>query len=228
MGTPVRAVVVEDEDLFRDALCIALSQSGRVSIVGAYADGPAALSTVPGLAPGVALLDIALPGGINGVHLGRLLRRKSPSLGIVLLSHYRDPAVLTGVPERELAGWSYLLKSSVRDIATLLRAVEGTAAGHVVVDAGLLGPPPALASLSPRQVEILGLVAQGYSNAAIAEDLAVSRKTVENQINGIFRALTLDPDDHGVQARVQAVLAYLRATRPAPAEGLLPPPRPPA
>lgn len=212
---PLRAVVVEDEGLFRDALRIALTQTGRIDVVGSYGDGPSALAAVPRLRPRVALLDIALPGGINGVHLGRLLRRELPDLGVVLLSHYRDPAVLRGVPDQELAGWSYLLKSTVRDVAALMRAIEGTVAGQVVLDSDLVGQHPGLAGLAPRQVEILGLIAQGYSNAAVAEKLAVSLKTIENQINGMFRVLGIDPDDRASQPRVQAVLAYLRTTRQA-------------
>ena len=219
---PLRAIVVEDEGLFRDALRIALSQTGRIDVVAVYADGPSALAGAPRLRPRLAVLDIALPGGINGVHLGRLLRREVPEVGIVLLSHYQDPAVLSGVPEHELAGWSYLLKSTVRDVAALMRAIDGTVAGQVVLDSGLLAHHPALTGLAPRQIEILGLIAQGYSNAAIADRLIVSQKTVENQINGMFRVLGIDPADRGIQPRVQAVLAYLRATRQA--QDALPPP----
>jgi DNA-binding NarL/FixJ family response regulator len=161
------------------------------------------------------------------VQVGRLLRRQLPDLGIVLLSYYTDPAVLSGIPDAEMAGWSYLSKAAVPGVATLMRAIDGTVAGEIVLDPSMIRPAAmegdgALAELAPRQLEILGLMAQGYSNRAIAERLALSLKTVQNQINGIYRVLDVDDIDGAIQPRVRAVLAYLRATcRP---HGAVPPP----
>lgn len=217
----LRAILVEDEGLFRDTLRIALTQSGQVDVVGDFPDGSSAIAAAVGLRPDVVVLDIALGGaGPNGVQTGRLLRRALPGLGIVLLSNHRDPAYLAAVSEAEVAGWSYLLKPSVGDVPALLRAIEGTAAGFVVLDPDLVRRAlpragGALEHLAPRQREALALIAQGYTNAAVAERLGVTSKTVENQINVIYRELGIDPADATLQPRVQAVLAYLRETRQA-------------
>lgn len=214
----ISVLLVEDDGLLRDALRIALSQAGPIDVVGAFADGDAALQAAPHLDFQVAVLDIVLGHGPNGVQVGRLLRRQRPHLGIVLLSHHSDAAVLGAVPESELAGWSFLLKASVGDVAALRRAVEGTAAGFVVLDPRLVVRRRAreeglLRQLPPRQREVLGLVAQGFSNTAIAEEMGVTVKTVENQLNGAYRTIGIDPDDGSVQPRVTAVLTYLRETR---------------
>lgn len=217
----LRVLIVEDEGLLRDALRISLTQSGRVEVVGDFPDGESALAAAPSLDPQVAVLDIALGAGMNGVHAGRLLRRQVPGIGIVLLSHHRDPAFLAAVPEVEMAGWSYLLKPSVSDVTSLLRAIEGTASGFVVLDPDLVRgarprPKSPLERLTQRQREVLALIAQGYNNAAIADLLGLAPKTVENLINAIYGELGIDRSNATVQPRVRAVLTFLSATQPAP------------
>lgn len=212
-----RVILVEDEGLFRDLLRVSLAQSGRVEVVGDFADGESALAAAPVLRPHVAIVDIELGKGMHGIRAGRLLRRRVPGMGIVLLSNHRDPEYLASVPEDEIAGWSYLLKPSVGDLAALVRAIEGAAAGFVVLDPEIVRrarprPQGRLAGLSPRQLEILGLIAEGRSNAAIARELGLALKTVENQVNLIFQELAIGRDD-ACQPRVQAVLAYLRESR---------------
>jgi DNA-binding NarL/FixJ family response regulator len=210
--------IVEDEDLYRDLLRIALSQQPRLLIVGAFGDGEAALAALPGLEPRVAILDIALPGALNGVQLGLLLRRQLPELGIVLLSNHGDPEFVASLPPRALTGWSYLLKRSVSDAAALGRAIEGAAAGFVVLDPQLVSglqprPDGPLSRLTPRQTEILSLIAQGYTNAAIARQLILAEKSVQNQINQIYQQLGIDRGDTAVHPRVTAVLTYLRESQ---------------
>lgn len=212
---PVRVVVVEDQHLFRDLVCLSLAQSPQIEVVARYGEGASALSEIPGLRPDVAVLDIDLPDGMNGVLLGRRLRRQLPGLGIVLLSNYVEPAFLAAVPDQEISGWSYLLKNSVRDVESLHRVVIGAASGMVVLDPALLSVAPtegdgSLARLTPRQREILHLIAAGYSNAAIASHLGVAVKTVENQINTLYQELKLERNDTEIQPRVMAVLSYLR------------------
>lgn len=211
----LRVVLVEDEGLLRDLLRVSLSQSGKIDVVGAFADGESALQDAPALRPDVAVLDIRLGAGPNGVQVGLRLRRALPGVGIVLLSNYREPAFLHGVPDGEAAGWSYLLKSSVTDLATLVRAVEGAASGLMVLDPRLIQAARAqsggaLARLTPRQFEILELMAQGLTNEGIASRLNLSLKTVANQINGLYQELGIDRTDSSLQPRVQAVLTYLR------------------
>lgn len=216
----LRVILVEDEPLFRDLLRVSL-QSAGLEVVGDFAGGEAALARAASLRPHVAILDIELGGGMNGIQAGRLLRRQLTDLGIVLLSNHHDPAFLASVPPEEIAGWSYLLKRSIGNVASVLRAVEGAAAGYVVLDPQLVqrARPKregALTRLTPRQTEILQLIAQGFSNAGIAKRLARSRKTVENQINALYDALDTDPSDMSAHPRVKAVLTYLRAIRIGP------------
>lgn len=217
--TKLKVIIVEDEGLFRQMLRLALSQSGQIEVVGDFADGPSALEAAPALQAQVALLDIELGGGMNGIQLGRLLRRQQPDLGVVLLSHHRDPAFLLSVPEPDIAGWSYLLKQTVSDVAALLRAVLGAAAGFVVLDPNMVRhsrpkPGSLCARLTPRQKEILDLVAQGFSNAEIARRLHLARKTVENQLNALYQEAGIDHRDAAMHPRVKMVLTYLQESRP--------------
>ena len=221
-GGIVRVVLVEDEPLYRDLLRIALSQRPGLEIVAAYGDGETALVEIPRLAPDVAILDIDLRSSMNGVQLGIRLRKELPELGIVLLSNHGDPEFVASLPEDVLAGWSYLLKKSVNDVEVLSRAITGSASKMTVLDPALVAGMRmragrgVLSRLTPRQTEILELIAQGYSNGAIAERLVLAEKSVENQINLLYQQLEIDRTTQAVQPRVKAVLIYLEETRSAP------------
>jgi len=221
--TGIRVAVVEDEPLYRGLLEHHLARHPRLEVVGAYADGAAALAGVPGDRPDVVTLDIELPGKVDGIQVGLSLRQKLPGLGIVVLSNHADPRFLGALPREAISGWSYLLKKSVSDIETLDRAIEGAAGGTVILDPAIVAgmrprPGGPLARLTPRQREIMDLVAQGLTNAAIAERLVLAEKSVENQLTIIYGELGIDRRelDPSVHPRVSAVLAYLRHSRPAP------------
>jgi DNA-binding NarL/FixJ family response regulator/DNA-binding XRE family transcriptional regulator len=223
----LRLMLVEDEDLYRDLLQTALRQQPGLEVVGAFVDGPTALSNGPGLQPDVAVLDIELPGGLNGIHLGLALRETLPRVGIVLLSNHADLRFVAALHRRPITGWSYLLKQSVRDVSALRRAIEGAADGDIVLDPLLVtGVQPRsggpLERLTPRQQEVLALVAQGLSNAAVARRLVLSEKSVENLLTGIYDACGIDRRTQGVHARVQTVLLYLQESRPVPTTGTRP------
>lgn len=216
--TPIRIVIVEDEHLYRDLLRTVLQLDRQLEVVGDFASADAALDEVPRLRPAVALLDIELGGPTNGVQLGLLLRETLPGLGVVLLSNVRAPRLLASIPATEVSGWSYLLKRSVRDASVLRRAIDGAANGLVTLDPSLVaGRHPrdrgALTGVTPRQVEILGLVAEGWSNDAIAQRLGLSVKTIENQLTLTYQVLGLDRERDPVHPRVKAVLAYLAETK---------------
>ncbi len=226
-GGKVKVMILEDEALYRDLLRTALMQHGRFEVVGAFADGEAALEAAPRLRPDVAIHDIELGRPMNGIQVGILLRRQMPGLGIVLLSNHDDPHFIDSIPRDVIGGWSYLLKKTVSDVASLARAIEGAVSGFVVVDPQILrGLRPReqglLAKLTPRQTEILSLIAQGFSNAAIAQQLVLSEKSVENQINVIYQQLDLRRTNSSVQPRVMAVLTYLRESQPARVRGVPP------
>jgi DNA-binding NarL/FixJ family response regulator len=221
-GTPatkekLRIVLAEDESLLRDLMRTALSSRPRLEVVGAFANGEAAVEGAPRLRPDVALLDIELGGEINGIQAGMLLRRQLPTIGIVLISGQAAPRVLSSLPQDTMSGWSYLLKQSVRDIESLERAIEGAAAGFMVIDPVLVNARRArsggaLDRLTPRQREILALVAQGYTNTGIAEQLVIAVKTVEKQLNLLYQELGVDRGTSALHPRVKAVLAYLEET----------------
>lgn len=217
---PIQVALVEDEDLYRDLLRAALSQHPAIEVIGAFADGETAAREVPSLRPQVVVLDIELGGKLNGVQVGMLLRRTLPDLGVVLLSNQGSPRVLASLPPDALNGWSYLLKRSVRDLSSLYRAIEGAASGLMVLDPQLVVNRRAreggrLARVTPRQREILSLVAQGYTNAAIAEELVLATKTVEKQLNLLYQELGVDRGSSALHPRVKAVLMYLEETQPA-------------
>lgn len=211
---PVRLVIVEDDDLFRDLLRMALAALPGVEVVADFGEADQAEAEIPALRPDVLLLDIDLGKGRNGVQLGLSLRRALPEVGILLFSNHREPDFLLSVPPDQAGGWSYLLKTSVRDVTTLERAIRGSAAGLVILDprlaAGFRGPQGGSANLSERQVTLLRLIAQGFSNKAIAAQLNLSEKTIENQLGVLYREIGIDTADSETHARVQAALLYLR------------------
>lgn len=213
----LRVVIVEDEDLFRDLLQIALERHPRLEVVGAFAHGQQALEEIPKLEPDIALLDIDLGASFSGVELGVMLRQSLPQLGVVLLSNHQDVEFIASLGSRTLSGWSYLLKKSVRNAEVLMRAIEGAFDGMVVLDpqlvgAGKIASSSPVAQLTPRQLGVLGLIAQGYSNAAIGSSLGLSVKTVENVTNTLYQMLEISPQS-SVHPRVKAVLTYLEAVR---------------
>ena len=133
---------------------------------------------------------------------------------MVILSMHKDKEYISNLSAEEASGWSYLLKQSVGDTAALGRAIEGSAAGFVVLDPEVVnGLRPkqgsVAARLTPRQREVLSLMAQGYNNAAIADKLVLGHKSVENYINAIYQELNIAQSDL-IHPRVSAVLNYIQ------------------
>jgi DNA-binding NarL/FixJ family response regulator len=217
VSDPLRLVIVEDENLFRDLLGIALRQHPNLQVVASFGDADIARAEIPQLEPDIVLLDIDLGAGASGVHLGLALREVLPKLGVVLLSNHQDIEFVASLGSRTLAGWSYLLKKSVRNTEVLLRAIQGAHDGLTVLDPQLVGAErinqtSPVARLTLRQRELLRLIAQGMSNSAIATALDLSLKTIENNINSLYQALNL-PALEGQHSRVKAVLLYLESMR---------------
>ncbi len=213
----VKVLVVEDEPLYREMLTITLSSDPEIQIVASYSTADEVLANIDQLAFDVAVLDIQMPGSMNGHELALRLRELRPGIGIVHLSNYLEFAFVNAMRRRRMAGWSYLMKDSVTDVATLCRAVKGTLQGDIVLDPRITDHLEArkesvLGQLTEREREILDLIAQGYNNRAIAEKLAITQKSVENAINRVFQKLGIDSAGDQ-QPRVAAVLAYLRETR---------------
>ena len=210
----IKVLIAEDEGLFRDMLKICLSSLPNLENLGAVSSGTDAIQAAREQTPDVVLMDIELGSEPNGIEAGRLIRRERPDTGIVILSAHKDKEYLGGLSRDEVSGWSYLLKQSVGDAATLGRAIEGSASGLVVLDPDVVnGLKPKQGSftarLTPRQLEVLSLMAQGYNNAGIAEQLVLGHKSVENYINAIYQELSISEGDQ-VHPRVTAVLSIIR------------------
>jgi len=213
----LRVVVADDELLYLDLLRLALSGHDGIEVVGTFPDGAKLLENVEQVKPDVAVLDVAFPQEPNGIEVGRELKKRMPGLGIVLLSNHVNPAFVASLRRSRTPGWAYLDKKSVGDVDTLIRAIRGVVEGQVVLDPGILKRAEpragtAVAALTERQREILELIAQGFSNNAIAEALWLSPKTVENHINVLYQELGLRREA-AYMPRVMAVLMYLDQTR---------------
>lgn len=212
-----RLIVVDDEALFREMLVRTLSAEPGLEVVGVAGDGETAVSLAREKRPDVVLMDIELPGEIDGITAALEIKREMPKTGVVILSVHSERRYVMSLPLDDIQGWGYLLKQTVPDLATIVRTIEGSKAGMVVLDPAVVaGLRPkqgsAVARLNPRHQEVLELLAQGYSNAAIALQLRLSRKSVETYINAIYQELHLshEPDIH---ARVKATLIYMESSK---------------
>jgi len=212
-------VIAEDLALLRDGLTRLLRDNG-FDVVEAVADGEALVGAVLLERPEVAIVDIRLPPTFRdeGVRAALTLRERAPETGILIVSQYVEQAYASELLADGRGGLGYLLKDRIMDVEDFVAAVERVGSGGTALDpevvAQLLsrrlqdGP---LASLSPRELEVLSLMAEGRSNAAIAVRLVLTVGAVEKHVANILTKLRLPPstEDH---RRVLAVLAYLRAT----------------
>lgn len=206
-------VIVDDEALFRELLRRTLSAEPVLEIVGVAEDGETAVRLASQARPDVVLMDIELPGELDGMEAAIQIKKERPQTGIVILSAHSEWRYVTSLPLDDIQGWAYLLKQTVPDLASVVRAIQGSKAGMVVLD------PTVVAGLRPRQgsvvagltrrnLEVLESLAQGYSNAVIAQRLKLSEKSVETYINTIYQELHLSKEPE-IHARVKATLIYL-------------------
>ena len=216
-GDKLRLLVVEDEGLWRDVLRLALSTQARLEVAGT-ATSKDDLRTLCGtLKPDVVLMDVRLDGNSQAIAAAQGIKAEWPRIGIVVLVAESDREFLSTMPPPNTPGWSYIIKESLSDATGLLRAVEAAAAGLVVLDPAILSGTsdarcPRLGRLTPRQMDVLHLMAKGYSNAAIGRALVLEEKSVENHINAIFGQL-VSSRDPSIHPRVRAVITYLQETR---------------
>lgn len=216
----MRVVIAEDLALLRDGLTRLLRDNG-FDVVGAVADGSALITTVLAERPDVAIVDIRLPPTFRdeGVRAALTLRERAPETGVLIVSQYVEQAYAAELLADGRGGLGYLLKDRVMDVDDFVEAVRRVGSGGTALDpevvAQLLGrrrPGDPLESLSPRELEVLALMAEGRSNAAIASKLVLTVGAVEKHVANILTKLRLPPssEDH---RRVLAVLAYLRSAR---------------
>lgn len=206
---PLRVAVVEDVPLFRRLLEGIIEETSELLLVATAGTAHQARTTIPPVDPDVVLLDLHLPDG-HGFDIGVELRRRMPHVRIVILSEHVRPHVLDMLPPEESTAWSYVLKANVKSADDLVSVIKAPRPRiDPAVSRARAEQDGALALLSDRQREILRLVAAGYSNAAIAQELHIQSKSVEYHLTQIYATLGLK-DDAMRNARVQASLRFSR------------------
>jgi DNA-binding NarL/FixJ family response regulator len=217
----MRVVIVEDNALLREGIVALLRERG-VDVVAQAEDAPGLLRIVAGHKPDVAIVDVRLPPTFtdDGVRAAIEARAKHPGLGVLILSQYVEPVYTQELLASGTGGVGYLLKERVGEVQAFVEAIERVAAGGTALDREVVAEimrtraddssELGLGSLTPREREVLGLMAEGRTNAAIARELVVTSGAVEKHVSSIFGKLDLPAsnDDH---RRVLAVLAFLRA-----------------
>ena len=215
----VRVVLGEDSFLAREGISRALEGLEGVELVASCAALEELLQAVERLRPDLVLSDVRMPPSHTdeGLRAANELRYSHPAIGVVILSQYADPMFALALFEAGSAGRGYLLKDRVRDRGELQRALLEVARGGTVLDAEIVNElvdmrrrreTTGLEMLTAREQEILRLVAEGRSNADIAERLVITKRAVEGHIHSIFSKLELG-DSAKVDRRVKAALLYL-------------------
>ena len=215
----LRVVVADNSLLVREGVVRLLSTAPDIEVVASCADYDSALAATDELDPDVVLTDIKMPptSTDEGIRLATALRETHPSTGVVVLSQFSEPGYVLALLEAGSDRRGYLLKERVSDRLVLVSAVRTVAAGGSTVDpkvvdvlvsasAGDHSSP--LAQLTPRERDVLGEIAQGKSNTAIAETLFLTKRAVEKHINSIFIKLGLGNANDGSK-RVKATLMFL-------------------
>jgi DNA-binding NarL/FixJ family response regulator len=221
---PIRIVLADDAYLLREALKHLLEDAPAVAVVGECDDAREVVGVVDAQRADLLITDIRMPpwGEDEGIRLAAGLRRSHPALAVMVLSTYAEAAYALRLFEDGSDSRGYLLKDRIRDSAQMLEAVLTVAAGGFVIDPTLVeelmrthreASGSRLKELTPRELDTLSLVAEGKSNAAIAESLVLTKRAVEKHVNSIFAKLELGDSEH-VSRRVTAALLYLNE-RPA-------------
>ncbi len=212
----MRAVIAEDLALLRDGL-IRLLTAHEIDVVAAVGDGPSVVGALLDHRPDVAVVDVRLPPTFSneGMLAAIEARKQLPGLPILVLSQYVEPLYAREMLSDGVGGLGYLLKDRVMDVAKFVEAVRKVASGGTVMDPEVVSQLFAkrardeqIGRLTPREREVLALMAEGRSNAAVADRLVVSEKAVSKHIASIFMKLDLAPSEDD-NRRVRAVLAYL-------------------
>jgi DNA-binding NarL/FixJ family response regulator len=215
----IRVVLAEDHVLLREGISRLVAANDDMELVGTAGDLPALLALIERERPDVVVTDIRMPptGTDEGIQAAAWARQHQPGIGVVVLSQYVAPGYAVALLEHGSAGRGYLLKERIGSVDELARAIRTVAGGGSVIDPMVVDElvrsrtqdsRHVLASLTPRELEILAEMAQGKSNSAIAATLFVTERAVEKHTNSIFAKLGLS-EERDVNRRVKAVLVYL-------------------
>jgi DNA-binding NarL/FixJ family response regulator len=214
----MRVVIAEDAAVLREGLARLLSDRGH-EVCAAVADAQGLREAVTEHVPDAVIADIRMPPTHTdeGLRAAVDIRRDFPATGVLLFSQYIETRYTARLLESGAGGVGYLLKDRVGNVAEFVSALERVAAGGTALDPEVVGqllrrPDAGLASLTPRERDVLALMAEGRSNSGIAAGLTLSEGAVEKHIAGIFGKLALEPESAD-NRRVLAVLRYLRTAR---------------
>ena len=214
----IRTIVADDSVLLRDGVVRLLNDSG-FDVVAAVGDADALLDAVTDQQPDLCVVDVRMPPTHTdeGLRAAIEIRRRYPKVAVLVLSQYVEERYAAELLDGDVAGVGYLLKDRVIDVGHFLDALRRVVAGGSAVDAEVISQilgrsrrGNELDRLTPREREVLQLMAEGMSNAGIAERLIVSGGAVEKHISNVFMKLGLEPEE-GAHRRVLAVLRHLRA-----------------
>ncbi|WP_424217094.1 response regulator (plasmid) [Streptomyces sp. BI20] len=217
----MRVVIAEDNALLREGLVLLLTSAGH-EVVAVASTGPEVLPALLAHRPDAAVLDVRMPPGFRdeGLRAALAARAERPGLPVLVLSQYVEETYAAELLGAGAGGIGYLLKDRVGRVDEFLDALERVAAGGTALDPEVVsellarrGPDP-VESLTPRETEVLRLMAEGHDNATISARLVVGERAVSKHIGNVFLKLGLPPSDSG-HRRVLAVLAYLNRRAPA-------------
>ena len=216
---PIRVVLADDHFLVREGVRRLLETQPELEVVEVCADLHSLLEAVETKRPDVVITDIRMPpgGADEGLQAAERLRETHANVGVVVLSQYTHPSYALSLLENGTAGRAYLLKERVEDVDQLVAAIRAVADGGSVIDPKVVealvaaktrAEPSQLDELTPRERDVLRGMAEGKNNAAIAESLVLTERSVEKVIHSIFLklGLTWEPSVH---KRVKAVMLYL-------------------
>jgi len=212
----MRAVIAEDAVLLREGL-VRLLEEGGFEVVDVVDNGESLLRTVEKHRPDVCVVDVRMPPTFSdeGVKAALVIRQQWPDVAILMLSQYVEERYAVDLIAGDSRGIGYLLKDRVADVREFLEALRRVAMGGAALDPEVVtqllvrsGKRDPLEKLSPREREVLGLMAEGRTNGLIAESLVVTEGAVEKHVTNIFNKLGLPPADQA-HRRVLAVLRYL-------------------
>jgi DNA-binding NarL/FixJ family response regulator len=216
MAAPLRIVIAEDAAIMRDGLTQTLTRRGH-EVLAAVADAAALREAVEKHLPDVAIIDVRMPPTHTdeGLRAAQSIHAAHPEVGVLVFSQYIETQSAAELFAGAPAGVGYLLKDRVADVSDFIEAISRVAQGGTVLDPEVVRHllrasrrGDCLATLTPREREVLSLLAQGRSNTAIAESLTISPRVVEKHVASIFAKLGLAPSDND-NRRVIAALKYL-------------------
>ena len=210
----MRVVIAEDQALLREGLARLFEDAGH-AVVDAVGDGDALRAAVAASPPDLAVVDVRMPPDHRdeGIRAAHWIRETHPDVGVLMLSQHVEARGAVDLVCQ--GGFGYLLKDRVLDVGEFLEAAERVARGGSALDPTVVaslvggGPADALEALSDREREVLGLMAEGLTNAAIARRLVLTERTIEGHVRGVLARLDLPVNDEA-HRRVLAVVTYLR------------------